>query len=34
MKKQLKYQILGTYPKGDSRKYDIDNPVPLDGGNI
>ena len=27
--RQIKYPILKEYPKGDGRKYDTDNPIPL-----
>ncbi len=29
MSKQLKYQIVSEYPKGDSRHYDTGNPKGL-----
>ena len=28
--KQLKYKVYDEYPKGDSRKYNINEPIPLD----
>ena len=29
---QLKYPVIDQYPKGDSRKYDVDNPIPKNEG--
>lgn len=29
LKKDLKYPVLKEYPKGDSRHYDITNPIPV-----
>jgi hypothetical protein len=31
--KELKYPVYKEYPKGDSRKYDVNNPIPLEETN-
>lgn len=30
MRSELKYPVYDKYPKGDERKYDTDNPVPVE----
>lgn len=29
MRKELKYPVIAEYPKGDTRHYDIENPIPI-----
>ena len=29
MRKELKYPVIAEYPKGDTRHYDIENPMPI-----
>ena len=34
MKKELKYEIIKEYPKGESRHYDVNNPIAVKGKDI